>query len=286
MRRLAPHQFQGLPPPRGIDLEADFIETLRRCVLATLLEQNQALLKWKDWGAVAARTDGGAFQFATTAQALAQFQPIGAEICNVVSDPRWHRRGGTRGYLPQWRAAVADLLARFETLRAPFERVGGRMRIGAPFLIDDEPDEQKLCAMQRVLEAMQEDPQRLYSAAFWRDTLANAPAFWEVWWGTALGNLGVQADEDAPPPADAPRRIDCLCEAAKALYAGRPSDCLRRLDDWLYSEAYDDTDEETASWMDTTPAFLYAVDCLKLGAHVAAERARYAAGRDRALSLL
>ena len=102
------------------------------------------------------------------------------------------------------------------------------------------------------------------------------PLFWDVWWCTALGNLGVQHDGDAPPEvlADAPRRIDCLCDAVRELYDGP---CLKELDNWLSEE--EESDEEPSRWMDSTPGFQHAVACLGLDAYVELERVRYAALR-------
>ena len=88
--------------------------------------------------------------------------------------------------MPLWRAAVEDLLARLALMRGSTTNRSSakqRVRLGAPYSAEAEAVEDDLCEMQRVLEAAR-DPQRLYTAAFWRDTLDAVPLFWEVWWCT------------------------------------------------------------------------------------------------------
>jgi hypothetical protein len=99
-------------------LDADFVETLQRCVIVSLLDSvcsSNIIQLWPGWQQVANSTD--AIFGSSTKDALDQLGPCNSEICTVLDDARWEAIGGARAYVHTWLIAIEDLLSRIEWIR-------------------------------------------------------------------------------------------------------------------------------------------------------------------------
>jgi hypothetical protein len=266
---------EGAHPPHqapAFDADADFTETLQRCVIVSLLESvcHPAVIShWAGWQYVADRTDA---RFGPTKTALRQFGPRNSEICTIHDDARWESVGGARAYVHAWLMAIDNLLERIAWIRTdafllqqPHQR-----RLQLPFVGCDE-QERGLCAARDLLVGA--STPRVYTAEFWGSFEDGHAHFWEIWWGTALGNLGIQSIPASDAVlADSRRRLNLLRDAAVALFAQSRDKCLDEMDTWL-SECDDD-------WLTMRTQFMYAADCLGLLRHVETELTRYALERE------
>jgi len=250
------------------DLDADFVETLQRCVIVSLLDSvcsHDIIQGWPGWLQVANLTD---IVFgSSTEDALKQLGPLDSEICTIHDDEEWETMGGACAYIHAWLIAIERLLERFKWIRQ--QQAVTRQ----PLLVDGEAQERALCKAHNLL--MHSWPPSLFTAAFWRSFDDNHRHFWEVWWGIALGNLGVQS---TPPSelviTDSRRRLNLLRDAAVTLFAERQDTCLEEMDIWLSEH------DPHADWTIAKTEFMYAAQFLGLQDYVKTELVRYALEKE------
>jgi hypothetical protein len=259
----------------AVDLQADFVETLQRCVIVALLQSICAdIAQWPVWPSLIQRTnnvDDPRFLVRTTQRALSRFRPKNPDMCNLFADLRWDRYGGARYFLHCWHVGTQDLLARIQWLREQAAPTPGR-RIQIPPLENAalEEAERTLCTVQRVL-TWAYIPERLWSVELW-SVMQDRKLFWHVWWGTAEGRLGLQPDQEFPDSVleDCERRILLLTPTARILFTQNRWDAIAELDSLLA--------EDTDDWLLTeAPAFAFALDRLGLRAYADRELAHYRA---------